>query len=294
MANSREIRRRIKSVASIGQMTRAMELVAAAKMRRAQDTTLASRRYVQTMYQMLSNILPTVEPGSHPLLQKPHHQLDNQAKTLIIVFGPDRGLTGSLPTNLIRKVTQYQKDHPHTQLLTMGKRTRDGLIKLKSQVLADFPMVEKPRLGDIVALAKVATEEFLSGRVDQVVIAKATFYSTLRQEPEISQLLPLSSQLLKSEIGSDLQHDDQDECDFLFEPSAQVLLDQLLPRFIEMTIYQALLEAQASEYSAQMMAMKNAGDNAKELQEELTLTFNQIRQASITAELAEIAAGSGQ
>lgn len=292
MANSREIRRRIKSVASIGQMTRAMELVAAAKMRRAQDTALAGRRYNQTMYQILAKILPVIDPASQPLLQQSDFTVSSNDRILLIVFGPDRGLTGSLPTNLIRTVGQFMAKHPRTKLVTMGKRTRNGLIKLQGQVVADFSLVERPRLNDIVALSDYIVEQYMTGQYDRVEIAKTHFHSTLRQEPSITRLLPLSPEMLRSQIGDQVDQSPTED-DYLFEPNTHILLHQLLPRFIEMTIYQSLLEAQASEYSAQMMAMKNAGDNAKDLQQELTLTYNQIRQASITAELAEIAAGSG-
>ncbi len=294
MANSREIRRRIKSVTSIGQMTRAMELVAAAKMRRAQDTALSGRRYNQTMYQILAKVLPNINPASHPLLQHDDFAATDQDTVLVIVFGPDRGLTGSLPTNLIRSVGHFLAKHSNAKLVTMGKRTRNGLIKLKAEVVADFPLVERPRLSDIVALANFVAQEFQAGHYTRVEIAKTHFHSTLRQEPTITRLLPLSPQILRSQIGGEQQAEvSPDQEEYLFEPNVDTLLNQLLPRFIEMTIYQSLLEAQASEYSAQMMAMKNAGDNAKDLQQELTLTYNQIRQASITAELAEIAAGAG-
>ncbi len=294
MASTREIRRRIRSVKNIGQITRAMELVAAAKMRRAQEAALAGRKYNDTMYAMLANMLGRVDVSSHNLLQQPN-QTTNGSQPLVVVFGPDKGLSGALPTNLVREVGRFMQTNPNLRLVTMGKRTRDGLIKLKGEVVADFPLQERPRLRDILALTRFVLDEFKAGRCSEVLIANTKFISTMQQQPKLSQLLPLSPELLQVDyLAQEVRDRDTDEsADFLFEPGVDAILDQLLPRFVEMTVYQALLEAFASQYSAQMMAMRSAGDNAKELQDELTLTYNQLRQASITAELAEIAAGAG-
>lgn len=293
MASTREIRRRIRSVKNIGQITRAMELVAAAKMRRAQEAALSGRKYNDTMYAMLAHMLVRVDVSSHKLLQQADHAATN-SQPLVIVFGPDKGLSGALPTNLIREVGRFMQANPTTRLVTMGKRTRDGLMKLKGEVIADFPLQERPRLRDILALTRFVLEEYESGRCTEVLIANTKFVSTMQQSPKVSHLLPLSPELLKVDYLADQEvGDDEDDSEFLFEPGIDAILSQLLPRFVEMTVYQALLEAFASQYSAQMMAMRSAGDNAKELQDELTLTYNQLRQASITAELAEIAAGAG-
>src|SRR5690606_21474276 len=184
--------------------------------------------------------------------------------------------------------------NPDTRLVTMGKRTRDGLIKLKANVVADFPLQERPRLRDILSLTNFVLDDYQTGQSSEVLIANTKFISTMQQQPKISHLLPLSPELLRVDYLSENDAEvEDDNADFLFEPNADEILNQLLPRFVEMTVYQALLEAFASQYSAQMMAMRTAGDNAKELQDELTLTYNQLRQASITAELAEIAAGAG-
>ena len=292
MASTREIRRRIRSVKNIGQITRAMELVAAAKMRRAQEAALAGRKYNDTMYAMLANMLGKVDVSNHKLLQQPDQAVNGSSQPLVIVFGPDKGLCGALPTNLIREVGRFMQSNPNTKLATMGKRTRDGLIKLQGEVVADFPLQERPRLRDILALTKFVLDEFEAGRCSEVLIANTKFISTMQQQPKLSRLLPLSPELLRVDYLTE-REEAESEADFLFEPGADTILAQLLPRFVEMTVYQALLEAFASQYSAQMMAMRSAGDNAKELQDELTLTYNQLRQASITAELAEIAAGAG-
>lgn len=294
MASTREIRRRIRSVKNIGQITRAMELVAAAKMRRAQETALSGRTYNQVMYSMLSNILPRIDLESHPLLLQSKEENESlHARPLVIVFGPDKGLSGPLATNLIREVGRFMQQHPDTKLITMGKRTRDGLLKLKGDVVADFPLQERPRLNDILALAQMALQEFEQGNCTSVLVANTQFVNTMTQRPQIQGLLPLTPKMLKVDYLHRDESDEEQESDYLFEPSVDVLLEQILPRFVEFTLYQALLEALASQYSAQMIAMRNASDNAKELQHDLTLTYNQLRQASITAELAEIAAGAG-
>ena len=297
MASTREIRRRIRSVKSIGQITRAMELVAAAKMRKAQETALAGRKYNQTMYAMLAELLYKADLEDHPLLmQSPSNTEAKDDRPLVIVFGPDKGLSGALPANLIKEVSRFIAQNPNTKLITMGKRSRDGLIKQKATILADFPLNERPRLKDILPIAKMAVDEFRQGRATRVLVANTRFVSTMQQTPQVHALLPLSPQMLQVDFLRQDEGDSDnqvDHADFLFEPGVDEILEQLLPRFIEMTIYQDLLEALASQYSAQMMAMRNASDNAKELQDELTLTYNQLRQASITAELAEIAAGAG-
>lgn len=294
MASTREIRRRIRSVKNIGQITRAMELVAAAKMRRAQDMALAGRSYNQTMYVMLEQLLRRVDNRRYRLLQQPD-DAQTAVAPLVVMFGPSRGLVGSLPFNLIREVSNFIDQHPNSRLVTMGKRTRDGVLKLHRDIelVADFPLRERPRLGDILSLSRLVMDEYMQGRSDRVYIANTQFINTMQQQPQISGLLPLTPELLRVDYLSDDEDDDERDVEYLLEPSVDALVEQLLPRFVEMTIYQALLEALASEYSAQMIAMRNASDNAKDLQDELTLTYNQLRQASITAELAEIAAGSG-
>lgn len=294
MASTREIRRRIKSVKNIGQITRAMELVAAAKMRRAQETALAGRTYNKTMYDMLSHLLPGVNVADYRLLQQSENAKKSESSPLVVVFGPDKGLSGPLATNLIREVGRYVASHPNARLVTMGKRSRDGLLKLGGNVIADFPLVERPRLRDILPLTRLVLQEYEQGRCSEVLIASTQFINTMQQMPHIQGLLPLTPQLLNIDY---LQKDEalvgEDVAEFIIEPSIKAILEQLLPRFVEMTVYQALLDALASQYSAQMMAMRSASDNASDLQSELTLTYNQLRQASITAELAEIAAGSG-
>lgn len=295
MAGTREIRKRIRSVANIAQITKAMELVAASRMRRAQEVALSGRRYNFTMYSMLQNLLQHTEADKHPLLRQ--YEESHSGQTLMIVFGPDKGLCGGLITNLLREVLRFKQANPGAiEYMTMGKKARDVARKAGGAIVADVPLHEKPRLNDVVTLTQMAIDEFVSGKYSRVVVANTRFISTLKQQAQVKQLLPLSPELLSqstSDIaGAKPEVLPAEELEYIFEPNVDTVLSQLLPRFVEMTIFQSLLEALASEYSARMMAMKNAGDNAKDLQQELTLTFNQLRQASITAELAEIASGS--
>jgi F-type H+-transporting ATPase subunit gamma len=283
MASSREVRRRIKSVTNIGQITKAMELVAASRLRRAQESALASRRYTQTLDQMVEHLVRRTDPENHPLLQQ-----NDSSKVLMVVFGPDKGLCGALITNLLREVAHYKAQGADIEYVTMGKRAREIVRKLGGSIVADVPLHEKPRLSDVTPLTKIVVEDYGSGNYGQVVIAYTDFVSVLRQQAQVKPLLPLDTKTMASLTSQD----NQPQAEYLYEPSADEVLSQLLPRYVELSVYQALLEALASEYAARMMAMKNAGDNANDLKQELTLTYNQLRQASITAELAEIASGA--
>ena len=287
MAGTREISRRIKSVKNIGQITKAMELVSASKMRRSQEAAVGGRRYSQTLHTMLANLVAHTTAEHHPLLQQSEQLGNGSHKVLMIVFSPDKGLCGGLISNVLREIQQFGQTHPHVTYVTMGKRGRDGVIRMGGEVLADFPLHDRSQLRHVLPLTKVAINAYLHEGYQEVIIAHTRFINILVQKPFMHQILPLSMSIEKIESeNSDL------DSEFLFEPSVEAVLEQLLPRYVEMTIYQALLEAQASEHSARMVAMKNAGDNARDIQDELTLTKNQLRQASITAELAEISSGA--
>jgi F-type H+-transporting ATPase subunit gamma len=296
MASSREIRRRIRSVTNIGQITKAMELVAASRMRRAQETALAGRRYTRTMYEMLQNLLSHTDPDNHPLLRQYETGL-NDKPLLMVVFGPDKGLCGALITNLLREIALFARDNQNIEYATMGKKAREGVRKLGGTIIADVPLRDKPRLSDIGGLTKIVIDDFVADKYRGVVVANTHFVSILRQEARVTPLLPLSQELVAKQESMMVPGPyvlPREDLEYLYEPDIDTVLGLLLPRFVEMTIFQSLLEAQASYYSAQMMAMKNAGDNAHELQQELVLTYNQLRQASITAELAEIASAGGE
>jgi len=281
----REIRRRIRSVKNMSQITRAMEMVAASKMRRAQERVTAGRPYSERLREVLGDLaslqLDADQAKNFPLLEQ--REIN---RTAVILITPDRGLSGSLTSNILRRATQYiRREAPggNPMVIAVGKKGRDFATRTDQDLIAEFIQIgDHPTLNDIRPIAQVAIQEFLSGRVDAVHILYPQFVNTLTQRPEVLQLLPIT----KPE-GTPEKTDD-----FIFEPSAYDVLNQLLPRYVEVNLYQAVLENVASFYSAQMVAMRNATDNAKELTDDLSLAYNKARQAQITNEVAEIAAGA--
>lgn len=271
MANTRELRRRIKSVKNTAQITKAMEMVAATKMRRAQNQALAGRPYSQTLNVSLSSLLDKINPEEHRLLQK-----NGSAKILVILFSTDKGLAGALNTNLLRATSQFILNKS-VEFLTVGKKGRSFLARANKDIEADFENPEVVTTRQARQLCKVAIDQFLAEEVSEVYLIYPNFISALRQEPTIIKLLPVS----KSEAK-------EAQNDFIFEPNVDELLGFILVHSIETKIYQSLLETKASEHSARMLAMQNATDNAKELVEDLNLTYNQTRQDAVTRELLEI------
>ncbi|MCL5951512.1 MAG: ATP synthase F1 subunit gamma [Chloroflexi bacterium] len=283
MPTPRAIQRRIKSVRNISQVTRAMEMVAAAKMRRAQAATLASRAYAEKAWQVLTYVAS--QPGTgrlmHPLLEvRPHI-----TSTVLVLITSDRGLCGAYNVNIIRKALDYvHKLEKPVRLITIGRRGRDLAARYGLNIIAEFTgMSERPSVADIGPVSKIAIEEFVSGRADQVHIAYTEFVNVLVQRPMIRELLPIRPALQKR-TGA--------EAVYLYEPNPEAILSSVLPRFTELQLYQSLLESVASEYSARMVAMRNATDNAHDLILDLTLAMNKARQASITKEMLDIAGGA--
>ncbi|TAH51621.1 MAG: ATP synthase F1 subunit gamma [Chloroflexota bacterium] len=286
MATLRQIRQRIRSVKNISQVTRAMEMIAAAEMRRAQQATLASRNYSDKAREVLKYV--ATEPGGgknlHPLLEA-RQEVNAIA---VVLYTADRGLAGAYNVNVIRKTTDFikpfEKEGKSVRLITVGKRGRDLMRRFGKHVVADFSdMGTRPEILQVSALARAALDEFLSGRADQVHLAYTDFVNVLRQTPTIKQVLPIEH--------ADIKHEGPTAV-YLYEPSAEQILAQVLPRFVEIQIYQSLLESIASEQAARMVAMRNATDNAKELIESLTLLRNKVRQASITKEILDIVGGA--
>ncbi|GAA5496629.1 ATP synthase gamma chain [Rubritalea halochordaticola] len=292
MANLRDIRRRIKSVKNTAQITRAMQLVAAAKMKKAQDQALAGREYADKLNQVLVNLKENTTEEAHPLLEKREGK-----KTLTLVISTDKGLCGGLNTNLLKAVKKAEAEGEEVHYLTVGRKLRLQLAKAKKELKADFVVVDPVPFSEARPIAKYLTEQFLSGEYDVVKVAFTNFVSTLTQTPHVSQLLPIEADKLAEKrdyegVGKDeikeTDHAKALEKDYLFEPSAEAVLDNILPLYINFQIYQMLLEARASEHSARMVAMKAATDNAKGMIDDLTLEYNKLRQAAITAELLEI------
>jgi len=281
--NPREIRRRIRSVRNMSQITRAMEMVSAAKMRRAQQRVLASRPYAERLQAVIADLAAlNLDPDSaaaFPLLEQREIR-----RSALIVITPDKGLTGALNSNVLRRASRYILTDAGVPVETIaaGKKARDFLIRTRQNVVAEFiGLGDNVGLNDVRPIAQIALDDFISGKVDAVFLVYARFVNTLAQVPEIRQILPIAR---PEEAGT--------YTDYIFEPDPKVVLEALLPRFVEIQIYQALLESVASEHSARMVAMRNASQNARDLVADLTLSYNKARQAQITREVSEIAAGA--
>jgi F-type H+-transporting ATPase subunit gamma len=278
MANLRDIRRRIKSVKNTAQITRAMQLVAAAKMKKAQDQAMAGRDYSSQLNAVLSDISANfADEVSHPLLQTREGN-----RELVLVISTDKGLCGPLNTNLAKKLraeTSGTADY-----VTVGRKLRIMLEKLGKKILADFSVKDPVPFADARSIASFLTKQFTAGNYDKVSIVFTRFVNTLTQVPEVKQLLPV----LPPTGSDDSGLIDGDSSDSLFEPSVDEVLASILPLYVNFQVYQALLESRATEHSARMVAMKAATDNAKKFIKELTLEYNKVRQGAITAELLEI------
>jgi F-type H+-transporting ATPase subunit gamma len=291
MPSTREIRRRIRSVANMSQITRAMEMVSAAKMRKAQQRVTASRPYSEQLRQIMSD-LATQQPDPEQLAQFPLLQKRPVRTVELIVVTPDRGLTGALNTNILRRASRFiLEETPPTsggearaavQVIAVGKKARDYFVRTRQDVIAEFIGIgDTTTLDAVRPIADIAIDDFASGKVDAVYVVYSRFINTLVQRPEVLRILPVEPPPAQEGYS-----------DYIFEPTPEIVLNDLLPRYVEVQLYQAILEGIASEHSARMVAMRSASDNAKEIQEELTLSYNKARQAQITREVSEIAAGA--
>lgn len=284
MANTRDIRRRIRSIKNTAQITRAMQMVAASKMRKAQQLALAGRPYIDRLLKILQRLQVSLKGGVHPFLEtRP------VVRELVIVVSPDKGLCGGLNTNLLREAARFDKDT--TDFFASGRRGQQWLARNKRSMIADFPLPENLTFADTKKISKMAIDLFLDNKVDRVTVLYTAFVNTLIQKAEPVQLLPIPS--LEDVIKS---HEDQvghtaiDDAglEYKFEPDAQSVLNNILPYSVHTSLYQLVLASRASEHSARMVAMKNATENAKGLIKDLTLEYNKLRQAAITTELLEI------
>jgi F-type H+-transporting ATPase subunit gamma len=285
MASTRDIRRRIKSVKNTRQITKAMELVAASKMKKAQQAALAGRAYAQLLADMLATASNRVKESFHPFLaQRP-------VKTRgIILVTTDKGLCGPLNGNLFKLVVEIKEP---AKFAVIGRKGAQFLARTRRNLLADFPVRDRVPFGDVRAVADFMVKQYLEGVVDTVEIIWPHFKNTLIQEPSRLPLLPLQD--LKEAIsslrqGSASPAGQPDDREMLFEPSPAAVFSALLPLFINREVYHQVLDAKASEHSARMVAMKTAKDNANKLIDDLTLEYNKVRQAAITQEILEIAA----
>ena len=286
MASLRDIRRRIKSVKNTRQITKAMELVAASKMKKAQQAALAGRPYAQLMADMLAALAGRVDESLHPFLVK------REVKTRgILLVTSDKGLCGPLNANLFKLVLDIKSP---AKFVAIGRKGAQFLARAKRDMVAEFPVNDRVPFADVKAAVEFMVQQYLAGTIDTVEVIYPRFRNTLVQEPTVRPLLPLAGVAdfitqLRAEAGDSKPADTRD---MLFEPDAQTVLENLLPFYVNRYVYQIILSAKASEHSARMVAMKTAKDNATKLIGDLTLEYNKARQAGITQEILEIAAAS--
>jgi F-type H+-transporting ATPase subunit gamma len=288
MPSTRDIRRRIRSVKNTAQITKAMQMVAAAKMRKAQQAALVSRPYSSLLNEVLSQTAAHTVAFKHPLMEERPVK-----KRGIILVGTDRGLCGALNSNLFREAAKADKST--TVFITAGRKAAQFIARTKRQLAAEFTYKDTPQFAEARAISKFAQDLFLKGEVDAVDIMFTDFISTLHQSPVTIPFLPIGKiRVVSSEINGHAEHKELLATDaaagsFEFEPDEETVLGELLPHSLNFQIYHVLLEAKASEHSSRMVAMKNATDNAKQLIKDLTLEYNKLRQSNITKELLEIA-----
>ncbi|HET9494576.1 MAG TPA: ATP synthase F1 subunit gamma [Chloroflexia bacterium] len=299
MPSTREIRRRIGSAKNVSQITRAMEMVAASRMRRAQQAVTAGRPYAEKIEDVIQNLAARISSADQE--EVPALLRARPIKSVaVILITADRGLAGALNTNVIRRALRFIQSEVEgvpVELIAVGKKGRDFMVRYGRSLTAEFTgLGDRPAITDIIPIARVATDEYLSGRVDAVYIIYTDFVNTLLQRPTVYRLLPVDLAAAGDEgfVPGDNEPRSMGgpATEYIFEPGTREVLEALVPRYIEVRLYQALLEHQASEQSARMVAMRNATENAKEMISELTLAYNKLRQANITREIIEISSGA--
>jgi F-type H+-transporting ATPase subunit gamma len=297
MPSLKEIRGRIGSIRNIAQITRAMEMMAASRMKRAQDAILAARPYSDELRDALSRVAAAVTEEADPLLaRRPVRRIG------LVVLTTDRSLAGALDGNVVRASLRWIAERaegangngtgngtgeaPVVDAVSVGRKGRDGLRRAGISIAAHFTNLgDRPAFSDVTPIARLVTEDFLAGRYDEIAVAYTTFISTLSQRAEVRRILPVE----QPELGEEAR---LSNADYLFEPSPEQVLSQLLPHYVAVDLYRAVLEHNASEQSARMIAMRNATENANELIGDLSLVYNKTRQATITREMIEIASGA--
>jgi F-type H+-transporting ATPase subunit gamma len=285
MHSPRDLRRRIKSVSGTAQITKAMQMVAASKMRKAQQAALSARPFAHLLYRIQRSATMRAHEFAHPLLEV--RQVRRRA---VILVAADKGLCGALNTNVFRLASQF--DPETTIYITAGRKAAQFVARTKRQLAAEFAYGDSPAFAEARAIASLARDLFLTGEVDQVQIVATRFVNTLTQEPVVVEYLPVGAiQGLKIPGVEASQGLEPDPGEVLFEPGPEAVLGYLLGHYLNIYIYQVLLNAKASEQSARMVSMKNATDSAESLIAELRLAYNKLRQGNITKELLEIAGG---
>ena len=300
MANLRDIRRRIKSVKNTSQITKAMQMVAATKMRRAQQSTISLRPFASRLDDLAGHLYANIgkDEISHPLLRS----RSKSGKTAVVVITSEKGLCGPLNTNLLRDV--LKADDASKVYISVGRKGRQVLVRMKKNLLADFEMKDTPTFTQSKAISRFLLQKFEEEQFDAVEIYYNRFVNTLSQVPTRYPLVPIGSGVLEvaqalgeaeraERIEKKSSQKSSEIVTYNFEPETNELLGKLLPYYVHLEVFSKILEARASEHSARMVAMKNATDNAKQLVKDLTLEYNKARQANITTELLEIASAAG-
>src|SRR4030095_13648292 len=280
MPSTRDIRRRIRSVGSTAQITKAMQMVAASKMRKAQQAALAGDPFVQLMYRFQREATTQLREFNHPLLE-----VREPRKCAVILVAADKGLCGALNSNLFRLATQF--DPQSTVFITAGRKAAQFVAVTRRQLIAEFRYSDTPQISEAIGIATVAPEPFLKKEVDQVRVLATRFVNTLTQQPMDLEYLPVGEIKALRIAGTEPQESEALK-EALFEPSPEAVLGYFLSHYLNFYIYEVLLNARASEQSARMVSMKNATDNAEDLIKDLTLEYNKLRQGNITRELLEI------
>lgn len=291
MPNTREVRLRIKSVKNISQVTRALQAVSASKVRKSMAAVMQTRPYATKAWQVLRDIAK--QPGKenlHPLLVK----RDEVNAILVVVLSGDRGLAGAYNTNIIRYTLQTFADSKvPVRYVAVGRKGRDMLVRRRKEVIAEFSNIPAaPSFNDVSAIGHLAVEEFLQGKVDEVYLVYTDFINMVRQVPTMKKILPLEYEGGEERVQTFEPTNKHIDAAYIYEPGVHAILDQIVPRFTALQVYQAVLEAQASEHAARMVAMKNATDAATELAASLQLEYNKARQQAITNEMLDIAGGA--
>ena len=293
MPSTREVRRRIRSTKNMAQVTKSMQMVASSKMRRAQERVQQARPYAEQILAFVSRLANAtgddLGEGVALLKQRPVRHIG------MLVITPDRGLCGALPSNINRRAMAtaleqqnrlaQQGERPGTEFIAVGRKVRDFIVRTEQRMIAEFVNYgDKPTLSDASAIAQVAVDAFLKGEVDVVYLVYAKFVNAITQQPIAVQLLPVQPPAEET--------NERKTIEYIYEPDARSIFEALLPRYVDVQVYQAMLEAVASEQSAKFTAMKNATDNANELIDDLTLAYNKARQTSITTQILEVVAGA--
>lgn len=287
MASARDIRRRIKSVKNTAQITKAMQMVAASKMRRAQERALEGRPYAEKLNQLIDSLGHRAENLAHPLWEE-----REGGKPCVLLISTDKGLCGGLNTNLLREISKLPEE---TAFVTIGRKGQQFVARTKRNLVADFPISEKAGFMESKQVSQFLVDKFIEGEFSSIQVYYTNFINTLVQKPEEAALLPIKNlEKLDVNLEDEKKSVDSgskagDDLEFTYEPSADAVLSELFPTYIHFKVYHLLLESLASEHSARMVAMKSATENANDLVKDLTLDYNKARQAAITGEILEIA-----